>query len=194
MLLNLQNIYNTYFQPAYSIDKTRTPATLPEFERIAQKTDNKVTVLGTNITRTNALGVEVFLPVTLWVSESLQITFECCTIRVTGKKTIIRTAVSERKGTVKEQFNVDDYQFTVKGVLIGTERKFPDDQIVILRDIFESTKPVFLKNALAELFLDKTTQIAIESFEIPEVEGKALRHRPFSFVCESDFIDTLKIQ
>ncbi len=180
--VNIYDIYKTYFQPPYKV----------EGNVVAQQ--EQTTERGLRISsKENALGREVFLPVTFWVSEALQLTILCCTVRVTAKKTIIRTPVAERKGTVKEQFNIDDYQFTVKGVLIGKDRKFPDDQMTVLKRIFESSKPVEMRNALAELFMDTKPIVAIESIEFPEQEGKAMHHRPFTLTCESNFIDTLKI-
>lgn len=179
--VNLYDIYKTYFQPPYRVDV------------VNEQQEGATTALGIPISSKNEQGREVFLPVTLWVSDSLQLRVDCCTVRVTGKKNIIRTPVSERKGTVKEQYHIDDYQFTIKGVLIGTNGKLPDDQMTTLREIFESEKPVELRNALAELFMDKSRRVAIESLEFPEQEGKTMRHRPFVLVCESDFVYTLEL-
>jgi hypothetical protein len=194
MLIDLTNIYNTYFQPKYSITTAMQGTPLPVFNTVPTKVDNSVAVLGTSISKKNAMGIEIFLPITLKVNDSLQLTIDCCTIRVTGKKTIIRTPVSEQKGSVKEQFNIEDYEFAVKGVLIGTNQKFPDDQVIMLKNIFESTLPVKIENALADLFLDASNQIVISDLEFPEIEGKTLRHKPFTLSCESDFITTLTLK
>ena len=135
------------------------------------------------------LGVEVFLPIEFWVSENEKLKIDCCTIRVTSKKTILKTALSERKGTVKRVFNVGDYIFDIKGVLIGEKRQLPDDAIFMLKGIYESDQPVELHNALAEIFMPQC-KVMIESIEFPEVEG-SLQFRPFRLTCESDTIDTL---
>ena len=174
-VLNLPDIYNQFFAN--------------NTYHIPQKVDNKKSVLGTPLSYLNAIGKEVFLPVSLWMSDKDNLQIDCCTIRVTAKKTIIRTAVSEQQGTIKEQFNIDDYQFTIKGVLI--DKNFPDQQIIMLKRMFESNKPIELLNALTDLFLDKSHRIAIENLELPETEGKSIRMKPFILTCESDFIDTL---
>lgn len=193
--INIYDVYKTYFQPRYKVGSTEVSAYDPGYKVEAKGSSApQTTALGIPISKPGYLGREVFLPVTFWVSEKLQLTVDCCTVRVTAKKTIIRTPVAERKGTVKEQFNVEDYRFTVKGVLIGADRKFPDDQMTVLRNIFESTKPVQMRNALVELFMSGENRVAIESFEFPEQEGKAMHHRPFTLECESDFIDQLKIE
>lgn len=192
---DLIDVYKTYFQPPYTINNTQQPAEVIEYGSIPTKKWNNKTVLGSDLSyKSELLGREVFLPVELYVSEDLRLKLDCCSIRVSCKKTIIRTALSERKGTVKEQWNIDDYKFTFKGVLIGATGTFPDDQMLKLKQIFESDKPVELRNAIAELFLDKSNKIAIEDLDYPEKTGGSLRHVPFTFNGESDFIDSLKIK
>ena len=193
VVVDIRSIYTSYFQAPYHIGKN-TPASEPaQYGNIPTKKTAQSTLIGSPISETNSAGIEIFLPVTLWISEKENILIDCCTIRCTSKKTIIRTALSERIGSVREQFNVDDYQFTIKGVLIGKDRKFPDDQILKLKRIYESQKPVELRNAKAELLMEKTNRVAIDSLEFPEVEGKTIRHCPFVLVCESDFVDTLTL-
>jgi hypothetical protein len=99
--------------------------------------------------------------------------------------------VSERKGSVKECFSIDDYKFTIRGFLIGENRKFPEKEIQKLRRLAETTKAVELHGGYPELFLDESCRIAIESLEFPEVQGKQNWIRPFTLNCESDFIQDL---
>lgn len=198
LIVNIQDIYNTYFQKPYTVNDNREPVTLKPFDKIPDNTDgnrsistNK-TLKGIDLSKFVG-GVEVFLPVQFWKSQQLFLEIHCCTIRITSKKTIVRTAVSERVGTIKEQFNVGDYIFTIKGVLIGKERKFPDEKILQLKELYETTDSVELHNALTELFMTGSRRIAIESIEFPEVQGGSKHHRPFVLTCESDFVDTLEI-
>ena len=91
-------------------------------------------------------------------------------------------------------FQVGDYVFTIKGVLIAPRGKaFPDDDIYNLRQLFESTNHVLLKNSLSDMFLDTTRYVCITDLEIPEVQGKSLRTHPFQLTCESDYINSLII-
>ena len=92
---------------------------------------------------------------------------------------------------MKEVFNIEDYSFTLKGVLIGNS--FPDTQILLLKQLFELQKPTQLRNALAELFINENNRVVIESLDFPATEGKDLRFKPFALTCESDFIDTLEL-
>ena len=175
--VDLKNIYKNYFGKDFSVGEKQEP--------------EHTTSLGTPI-KEQLLGREVFLPIT-FKCNGKELKIPCATIRVQGKKNIIKTVVAERKGTVKEQFSIGDYEFTIKGVLIGKGENLPDKDMLLLRDLFESTKPVELHNAIAEMFLDKSEYVCIESLEFPEVEGKTLRHRPFTLTCESDYVDSLTI-
>lgn len=176
---DLIELYKTYFQQPYcvSIDRVEPVVKTTDF---SQPLSEKYR------------GVEVFLPVCLRAGE-YEIAIPCATIRATSKKTIVRTVMSERQGTVKELFQAGDWEFTVKGVLIAENGAFPDQEILTLRHIYESTRQTELKNALSDLFLDNSRNVCISSLEFPEVEGKNIRHRPFVMVCESDFVTTLRL-
>ncbi len=186
---DILQLYNNYFQEPYKIPDEWVNTQSANAEVIEDYTNMGIRISSTDME--DYKGREIFLPIRLYVSDDLMIEIPCCTIRITSKKTIIRTAVSERIGTVKEQFNVGDYQFTIKGVLTGVDYKFPEDKIRKLKDIYESTQSVRLLNALVELFMPGFPNVSIESLEFPEQEGKHIRHRPFVMVCETDFIDTL---
>ena len=179
VVTNLEEIYNTYFQGPYSVPQKVEPVwNSTRFDSALKET---------------LQGRDVFLPITLSAGE-ISVFCPCATIRVQGSKTVVRTAVSERVGTVKEMFQVGDYVFTIKGVLIAPRGKaFPDDDIYNLRQLFESTNHVLLKNSLSDMFLDTTRYVCITDLEFPEVQGKSLRMRPFQVTCESDYINSLII-
>lgn len=173
--INLKEIYHEYFPNNFNIEKKPETADF--------------TTLGSPL-KEELLGTEVFLPVRLRCGGE-ELVMPCATIRVTGQKTIVRTAISERRGTVKEQFSVGDYEFSVNGVFIADKSMIPDKDIITLKSFYESTEPVELHNAISDFFLDKSCRVCITAIDFPEVQGKTLRHRPFSFTCESDFVNTL---
>lgn len=195
MIIDLQSIYNTYFQKPYTISGTSEGTPLPVFDSISSKSDDSYTKMGTQVkVVSELLGREVFLPVTLKVSDSIKITIDCCTIRATSQKTIIRTAVSEREGTVKEQFNIGDWVFDIKGVLIGKDGKLPDDQIDLLNQIYKSTLSVDIENALADLLLGASVRVIVNEPEITGPNGSSMKHIPFTLKVESDFVETLTLK
>lgn len=89
-------------------------------------------------------------------------------------------------------FNIGDYKFDIKGVLIAeTGKGYPDDDVYRLRMLFESTSPVQLVNAVSDLFMDGTRNVCITDIEFPDVQGKELRCRPFTLSCETDNVTSL---
>lgn len=83
--------------------------------------------------------------------------------------------------------------FTIKGVLIAQNGQFPDKELLALKKIYETPDAVYIENALTDLFYDNlgSRQIAIESLEFPDTQGKSLKHKPFVITCETDTVNTL---
>lgn len=201
-IFDLNALYKTYFNnsPFYIAPKdSEKPITqevvysgIPENNRTKGSIDYTTKQIALN--KKGLYGKDIWFPVEFWKSTEKAIEIEACTINVNLSKTIIRTAVSERKGTVKEQFGIDDYKFTIKGFLIGKDRFFPEEQINKLKDIFETSEPIELRGGYPELFLDDSCRVVIATLDFPEVQGKSPWVRPFSLTCESDFIQDLIIQ
>lgn len=183
---DLLEVYNTYFQKPYRIGEA-----YQDLGYDNSIIEDDATAQGISVRKLTDTGVEVYLPVELTDNLGNSLKIDCCTIRVTVKNIIVKTELSERQGTVKEQFNSGDYVFTIKGVLIGKNRKLPDNDIWLLKEFAKNMTPIYLNNAYAEIFMTGENKIAIESLEFPEQEGKHIRLRPFVMVCETDFIDTL---
>ncbi len=182
-----------YYIPPKSTEKTETQEVI--YSGIEKNPFPKGTIHynknNISLNKIGAYGKDIWFPIKLVSDEIGELEIDICTIAVNLTKTIVRTAVSERRGTVKECFNIDDYKFTIRGFFVGKGRKFPEDEIEKLKKIFESNKPVELHGGYPELFLDKSCRIAIETLEFPEVQGKAYWIRPFSFTCETDYVEDL---
>lgn len=145
-------------------------------------------------------GVEIMLPVRFFYATIPLMYLPYCVVSITGKKTIVKTALAERKGTVKELFNIDDYTIGIKGFLIGKDRKFPEAEINGLRELYEAKTAVQMDNALTNIFLtdkdlpsDEIRRVVIESFDLPEVQGGREHVRPFTMQLESDSVFTLEL-
>jgi hypothetical protein len=183
-IFDLQALYKTYFN--------KLPYHLPDNDRPKGSIDYSKNNIALN--KIGAYGKDIWFPITFWINEKTSLEIEACTVAVNLSKTIIKTAVSERKGTVHETFGIDDYKFTIKGFLIGKNRFFPEDQINQLKEIFETTEPVLLKGGYPEVFLGDTCHVVIATLDFPEVQGKSPWIRPFSLTCESDFIQDIIIK
>jgi hypothetical protein len=200
-IFDLNKLYQTYFNktPYYVTPKgSEKPLTQDVGYSIqAQNPRKRGTIVssvihGQPFNKIGAYGQDIWFPITIRVTNDLFIDIDACTVGVNLSKTIVRTAVSERKGTVKECFGIDDYKFNVKGFLIGKNRYFPEFEIEKLKRIFESTDPVELHGGYVELFLDTSRRVAISTLDFPEVQGKAVNIRPFTMTLETDYIENWK--
>ncbi len=200
-IFDLQDLYKTYFHKSpYYISKkdSEKPVTqdivysgIPENDRRKGSIDYSTKQIALN--KIGAYGQDIWFPIEFWKSTEKVLEIEACTVAINLSKTIIKTAVSERKGSVHEVFGIDDYKFTIKGFLIGKNRFFPEEQINKLKEIFETTEPVSLHGGYPELFLDESCRVIIATLDFPEVQGKSPWIRPFNLTCESDFIQDLII-
>jgi hypothetical protein len=197
-LFDLNKLYKTYFNdsPYYVTKDEKQPLTQdanylitvqnphPKGTIHRSKTDQPFNKIG-------SYGQNIWGAITLKLQSGLSIEIEACTVAVNLSKTIIKTSVSDRQGTIKECFHNDDYRFTIKGFLIDKNRSFPEDQINTLKSIFESTEKVDLLGAYPEMFLTDSCKVVIETLDFPEVQGKAPWIRPFQMTLESDFVQDL---
>ena len=201
-LFDLNKLYKTYFNtsPYYVSNNEKEPLTqeVNGYFLNSENPNPKGTIQKSSqfqpFNKIGSYGQEIWGAITLKVGKKLNIEIEACTVAVHLSKTIIKTAVSERQGTIKECFHNDDYKFTIKGFLIDKNRAFPEDQINTLKAIFESTDPVELLGGYPEMFLTDNAKVVIETLDFPEVQGKAPWIRPFQMTCESDFVQDLIIK
>lgn len=116
-------------------------------------------------------------------------------IKISGKKTIIKTSLTERKGTVKELFNVEDYTINIKGFVIDEDnRLWPEKELIVLKKLFTLNESITLNNALTNILLDKDDRVVITSLDLPEVQGGRKHIRPFNMSIESDSVFILEQQ
>lgn len=151
-------------------------------------------------------GVEIWLPVRFYlVNQYYDIPY--CVVKISGQKTIIKTPLSNRTGSVKEQYNIDDYKISLKGFLIGSLRDsmqaqgFPEDLINGLKMLYEAKIAVSIENALTNIFLTRSDldpleqkRVVITSIDFPEVQGGRKNVRPFVMEMESDTVFTLELE
>jgi hypothetical protein len=150
-----------------------------------------------SLLQTSYLGVEIWLPTRLrgLPTDLFQdgILFMPYTvIRVAGSSTIIRTPLAERRGTIKELYNVEDYKISLKGFFIDSNRVFPYDELSALKKLHEMGTAFFIDNAVSNIFLNSDDRVVITGFDLPEVEGGRKHIKPFSIQLESDTVFTLE--
>ena len=116
-------------------------------------------------------------------------------ISLSGKKNIIETNLTERFGTVKELYNIDDCKILIKGFLIDKDKRiWPEKHLMDLQSIFELDTAFILDNALTNAVLHKTDLVCIDSVDIPEVEGGRKHVRPFAIELTTSQIFVLELE
>jgi hypothetical protein len=152
---------------------------------------------------TDAQGREYFMPVTLTYEESSALPDTPTTastlkkwdlpypvISITSKKTVVETALTERRGTVKELINVQDYEIIVKGFIVGNTHEFPENDMATLRTIYEQNTAISIACPLTDIFLLRpgrsgSDQVVITELKFPAVTG-IKNVRPYELKLVSD--------
>lgn len=206
-VINLVDLYKEYFgRGSYVVDQkgNTSPAEEILYSGIKRNDKPRGTIHFSNRTgqafnKIGKYGQDIWFPIELRGSkvvgtslEPINIFVDICTVSVNLMSTIISTPVVERKGTVNEIINIDDYKFTIRGFLIGENRTVPEQLILDLVSLKESTQEKTLNGGYPELFLDETCRIVISDLEFPEVQGKNHWIKPFTITCKSDFITDLE--
>lgn len=220
-VFDLLKIYKEYFgKNPYHVNDQGTVAPLSEilYSGIPRNPNPKGTIhksfkSGQPFNKIGSYGQDIWFPIKLVSTEIIQgkheqisLEIDICTISVNLSTTIVSTPIEGRKGMVNEIVNQPDNKFTIRGMLVGKNRKVPEDEILKLKYFkepitVEATKdgspglikkfPVQLHGGYVELFLFKSCQIVVESLEFPEVQGQNHWIRPFTMVCQSDDIEDL---
>lgn len=214
LVFELEDLYQRTFGTKPVVPKVQpgvdnsTPFQVP-----AKRADELFSKTGAPLFSTDLYGVEVWLPTEFFnlpqttaaqrsAFPNGRLKLPYSVIRITGSSTIIRTPLAERRGSVKEQYNVDDYKITLKGFFLDKERRvFPEDDLKALKHLHESGQAFSIWNAITDIFLADPTetvydqqQVVITSFELPEVEAGKRHVKPFVMQLESDNVFTLEVE
>lgn len=121
--------------------------------------------------RDELLGRHYFMPVYLKSSldtkEKLELPI--ATISIKGKKTIVETPLTGRRGSVKELISVDDYEISLHGVIMGADGNYPEDEIRKFAERYELNESMELISGLSDIVLKQDDRIVIKSIDFPEV-------------------------
>lgn len=169
MEFNLNNIYRRVFgvQPNYDLESTN--------EGLKQPQDNASFAPGVLPTskygssefyKQDAVGRYYFMPVKLGDVE-----LQYPIIRIQGRKNIVETQLTERKGSVIELINQDNYRIYIRGFIIDHQNNYPEDAIKDIVNLFELNTHVALRSVLTDLFLTENDSVVITDINFPEVSG-----------------------
>lgn len=103
---------------------------------------------------------------------------------ISASKNIVKTPIKGANGTVKEYINIDDYQITIRGILINYDSdEYPEDLVNDVHELFKANKEMQVTTPVLNL-LD-IHNIVIIDLKFPEVEGFN-NIQPFVIQCLSD--------
>ncbi|MFK5855374.1 MAG: DUF6046 domain-containing protein [Bacteroidota bacterium] len=92
-------------------------------------------------------------------------------VTLTGGKNIVKTVVTGLVGTVKEEVSTNDYQITIKGIIVNEESDdYPEADVAKLREICQTPGMHDVVNKLFRIFL--IDNIVIESYNIYGIAGE----------------------
>lgn len=153
----------------FEVERTVRDAELryPGMDPAAGTLRRTTTAVGTPLRKQDALGRWYFMPVTIRSSLG-ELELPCAAISMTGKKRIVETTLTGRRGTVNELISVDSYQITLSAVLRGENGDYPERDICLIRDLYELNEAVELESALSDLVLGNDDRIVIETIEFPQ--------------------------
>jgi hypothetical protein len=193
-ILDLAELYENIFRKPYHIDGF-------------SKSDIKEDMLGSirsesgkSLLKVKHLNKDIWMPTRFFELDKSKFTngelfLPYATVNIANKKSIVRTSIAERKGTVKELYSMDDYTIIMNGFLLDDKyQQFPEAEILAFKKLYELNEAVKLDNALINLFLDKDAKVMLEEFEFVEVKGGKQKYQPFTLRISSDSVFTLEVE
>lgn len=174
---------NDLFKNAFGQD-------LPPSFSIDTATDRKtMSSLGQQYYAEDLSGREFFLPV--WIDDYL---IPFAVMGMTWMKTFVDTPMPERGGSVHELISIDDYSFSIRGLLVNEDGEFPEEDIIKMRDVFRKNASVRMRSALSAIVLNGNfdEKVIIRGIEWPSITG--VQHaRAFEMRIVSDMIFDLNV-
>lgn len=146
---------------------------------------NRTTAKGQAFTGQDNLGRDYYMPVNLDGYD-----LHHPVVSISGKKRIIETPLTERTGVVKELISVDDWEMTIRGIIVGKYGDYPEDAVTKLVDLFHRNKAIEIKCAITDIFLMRwerqgNNMAVIKEMNFPEVRG-IMNVRPYELKLVSD--------
>lgn len=110
---------------------------------------------------------------------------DTCLFTVNQQKNIVKTAIQGRNGTIKEYIGDGDYTINIKGIITGSNGKYPYKQVKNLIEFLK--QPTELKVEVPYLNeIHGITQIVIENYDFPQDAG-SYSQQVFNINCVSDY-------
>ena len=134
----------------------------------------------------NSNGNEVFMPI--WLKDNLGNKFLLpnTVIDMSNKKTIVETPMVNRKGSVKEEISIEDWDINIKGIIVSSDYDYPDELVQQLNSWYNLGYALEIINAKTGLILEDQEKVVLKSLRFPEVKGMK-NIQPFEMNLVSDY-------
>jgi len=128
---------------------------------------------GVSIRTGSEKGIEIFMPV--WLSrtdrDAMHYLLPNTTMNITSKKNIVITNLVNRDGTVKEEISLGDWEIGIRGVLVGKDNVYPDEEKQTLVDWYKEKRTFSIQNARTTICLSENEKVVITELRFPEIRG-----------------------
>jgi hypothetical protein len=119
----------------------------------------------------NNNGNEMFLPIWLIKPDQSEILLQNTVSSFNNRKNIVETPLVNGLGTVKEQISITDWDINVKGLIVSTDRDYPDREVQELKQLYDMEVTLGIRNARSSIVLENQEQVIIKSLVFPEIKG-----------------------
>lgn len=122
-------------------------------------------------------------------TDELTLVTVLCT--VSRPSIIVKTQINQRNGTVKEYITKDDFQVTINGIIVGTNGRYPEEEVLALRRIADAPVPI----PVVSRFLNgmEIYNLVFEDCPMPQTAG-GISKQDFTINAISDEPLELQIQ
>lgn len=142
-------------------------------------------ITGTDFYSKNNNGNEVFMPTWLRPPGGDWFLLQNTVMSLANKKTIVETPMVNRRGSVKEEVSIEDWEINVKGIIVSSDYDYPDDQVQSLVSIYEQEMALDIMNVRTDLTIKGDEKVVLKSLTFPELKGMK-NIQPFELNMVSD--------
>ncbi len=142
-----------------------------DYEKVVNATDEELE----DLIHANALGVPMVMPLRFQLeepgAEEWYFPVEPM-ISLQGRNVIVcrQVAKGDMRGSIKERWTQDDYGITVEGILMGTDGRYPFEDVNRLREFCEAGAVKVICPLLEKFNIN---HMVIEDWDIPFTSGAA---------------------
>jgi len=152
-----------------------------------QQTNGKY---GTPLTATDKLGRVYWMPVQIGPSNSELMQLSFPTVSIEASVTNVDTYLTERQGSVSQYIYQNNIVIRVRGLIVGQNKQWPEEEIAALNDLKVKGVPMVLKCALTDIFLLHESRqgndtVIINDLQLPNQRGD-IKVQPYELVLSSN--------